>query len=115
MKLVVAYVDRENFEPIREELLGLGFVSLSAWDASGSVPEPTVSASYRGTTFETHLRPKTRLECVVGADQVPTVVDTVLRHAPERRFVFVLPIEQAFPTDTVKEDEAALSAVESTA
>ena len=29
MKMVVAYVERERFEPIREDLLELGFVSLS--------------------------------------------------------------------------------------
>ena len=76
MKMVTAYIERESFEPIREELLGLGFLSLSAWEASGSVPEALVTASYRGTAIETHLRPKTRLECVVGSDQVSTVVDT---------------------------------------
>ena len=105
MKLVVAYIEREGFEPIREELLGLGFLSISAWEASGSVPEATTTARYRGTTIETHLRPKTRLECVVGDDQVTTVVETVLKHAEDRRFVFVLPIEQAFPVDTVKAEE----------
>ena len=106
MKLVVAYIEREGFEPIREELLGLGFLSISAWEASGTVPEPTTTARYRGTTIETHMRPKTRLECVVGDDQVTTVVDTVLKHTTERRFLFVMPIEQAFPVDTVKDEEA---------
>jgi nitrogen regulatory protein P-II 1 len=111
MKMVVAYIERESFESIREELLGLGFSSISAWEASGSVPEPTVRATYRGTRIENHLRPKTRLECVVGDEQVPTVVDSVLRHATERRFVFVVAVEQAYPTDTVKSDETVTAAV----
>jgi nitrogen regulatory protein PII len=110
MKMVVAYIERESFEPIREELLGLGFVSLSAWEASGSVPEPTITGRYRGTAIENHLRPKTRLECVVGSDQVTTVVDTVLKHADDRRFVFVVPVEQAFPTDTIKDEEPVAAA-----
>jgi nitrogen regulatory protein P-II 1 len=110
MKMVVAYIERASFEPIREELLSLGFLSISAWDASGSVPEPTVTGSYRGLAIQEHLRPKTRLECVVGSDQVTTVVDTVLKHAPERRFVFVVPVEQVFPTDTVKADGTVATA-----
>ena len=101
MKMVVAYIEPGSFEPIREELLGLGFLSLSAWEASGSVPEPTSSGSYRGVAVENHLRPKTRFECVVGSDEVSTVVDTVLKHTTDRRFVFVVPVEQAYPTDTV--------------
>ena len=71
MKMVVAYIEPESFEPIREELLGLGFLSLSAWEASGSVPEPTSSGSYRGVAVENHLRPKTRFECVVGPIRSP--------------------------------------------
>jgi nitrogen regulatory protein PII len=110
MKMVVAYIERASFELIREDLLGLGFLSLSAWDASGSVPESTITGSYRGVAIENHLRPKMRLECVVGSDQVSTVVETVLKHALERRFVFVVAVEQVYPTDTVKADETAAAA-----
>jgi len=110
MKMVVAYIERESFEPIREELLGLGFLSISAWEASGSVPEPTVSGTYRGTPIENHLRPKTRLECVVGDEHVETVMETVLTLAGERRFVFVLPVEQAFPTETIASGDAVSAA-----
>jgi nitrogen regulatory protein PII len=110
MKMVVAYIEREGFEPIREELLSLGFLSISAWEASGSVPEPTTTATYRGTKIETHLRPKTRIECVAGDDQVSTVVDTVLKNTTDHRFVFVVPIEQAYPTSTVKEQETVAAA-----
>lgn len=111
MKMVVGYIDHESFEPIREELLELGFVSLSVLDASGSVPEATVTGQYRGVTIERHSRPKARLECVVGADNVSTVIDTVIKHAPERSFVFVVPVEHAYPTETVNL-QAAGEAVE---
>jgi nitrogen regulatory protein PII len=105
MKMIVAYIEREAFEPIREELLELGFLSISAWEASGSVPEALVTGRYRGATMETHLRPKTRLECVVGDEHVSTVVDTVLKLTSEHRFLFVVPVEGVFPTDTVKTDD----------
>jgi len=105
MKMVVAYIEREGFEPIREELLTLGFLSISAWEASGSTPEATATATYRGTKIETHLRPKTRLECVTGDEQVQTVVDTVLKHTSDQRFVFVVGVEQVHPTHTVKAEE----------
>jgi nitrogen regulatory protein PII len=110
MKMVVAYVEPERFEEIREDLLELGFVSLSVLSANGSVPEPTMSGTYRGATIERHLRPKARIECVVGAGHVSTVVDTVLKHGADRSFVFVVPVEQAFPSETVKTDAVAVEA-----
>jgi nitrogen regulatory protein PII len=115
MKMVVAYIERASFEPIREELLGLGFVSLSAWEASGSVPEPATIARYRGTVIENHLRPKTRFECVVGDEQVSTIVDTVMKHTDQQRFVFVVGVEEAWPTDTVKAVETVAAAVDAAA
>jgi len=110
MKMVVAYVDSDRFERIREDLLGLGFLSLSVLSASGSVPEAIVSGTYRGAAIEGHLRPKARLECVVGADYVSTVIDTVLKDGGERSFVFVVPVEQSYPTGTIKTDEVAVQA-----
>ena len=105
MKMVVGYIEREAFEPIREELLNLGFLSISVVDASGSVPEATISGQYRGVAIESHSRPKARLECVVGDDHVSMVTETVFKHAPERSFVFAVPVESAYPTETVKLEE----------
>jgi nitrogen regulatory protein PII len=104
VKMVVAYVERDVVEPIREELLELGFLSMSILDASGSVPEVTVSGEYRGVAIEQHLRPKARLECVVGEEHASTVKDTVLKHGGERCFVFTVAVEDAYPTETVKLD-----------
>ena len=109
MKMVVAYVEPGRFEPIREELLELGFGSLSVLNANGSVPETTMSGSYRGATMERHLRPKTRIECVVGADHAQTVIDTILKHAADRSFVFVVPVEQAVPAETIKSGAVAVA------
>jgi nitrogen regulatory protein P-II 2 len=110
MKLVVGYVDPDRFEEIREALLGLGFPSLSALNAAGTVPEATVTATYRGAAIEQHSRAKARLECVVGAEHASTVVDTVLSAGGERTFVFVVPVESAYPADTIKSNGVAVPA-----
>ena len=110
MKMVVAYVEPERFEGIREDLLGLGFPSLSVLSAGGTVPEATLTATYRGAAVEQHSRPKARLECVVGDEHVSTVTDTVFKHAADRSFVFVVPVESAFPTETVKLEQVGEAA-----
>ena len=109
MKMVVAYVDPDRFEGIREALLSLGFPSLSALSAAGTAPEATVTTSYRGAVTEQHSRAKARLECVVGDDHASTVVETVLDIGGERTFVFVVAVESAYPVDTIKLDEEAVA------
>lgn len=110
MKLVVAYIEPGVTERLREELLALGFRAFSSWDATGAVPDGTVTGQYRGTAIETHSRPKTRIECVVGDEHVPTVVDKVLELGGDRKFAFVLDVDSAFPMDTVTADTAGASA-----
>ena len=107
MKMVVAYVDPEKFEPIREDLLEMGFVSLTVSDASGSTPEPTMTGSYRGAKLERHVRAKARIECVLGDDQAQTVIDTMRRLGGDHTFVITVPVEGAVPDVTVKSGELA--------
>jgi nitrogen regulatory protein PII len=102
MKMVVAYVEPQRFDEIREDLLGLGFVSISVLSASGSTPEATVTGSYRGAKLEQHLRPKARIEAVVADDAVATVVDAIVKAGGERTFVTVMAVEEAHPEELVK-------------
>jgi|SRR5688572_11673 nitrogen regulatory protein PII len=104
MKLVVAYIEPGIVEHLREELLSLGISAFSTWDAIGAVPESTVTGQYRGVQIESHSRPKTRVECVVGDDHVAGVVDKLIELGGDRKFAFVLGVESAFPMDTVAAD-----------
>jgi hypothetical protein len=47
---------------------------------------------------------------VVGADHASTVIETVLKDGGEHSFVFVVPVEHAYPTETVKTDDVAVPA-----
>ena len=102
MKMVVAYVDPDRFDEIREDLLELGFLSISVLNASGSTPEATVTGSYRGAKLERHLRPKSRIEAVVADEAVETVVEAILGVAGEHKFIVVQPVDEAYPAELVK-------------
>jgi nitrogen regulatory protein PII len=102
MKMVVAYVDPARFDEIREDLLELGFLSISVLNASGSTPEATMTGSYRGAKLERHLRPKSRIEAVVADEAVETVVETILSVAGDHKFVVVQPVDEAYPAELVK-------------
>lgn len=110
MKMVVAYVDPDRFDEIREDLLELGFLSISVLNASGSTPEATMTGSYRGAKIQRHLRPKSRIEAVVADEAVPTVVDAILGVAGDHKFIVVQPVEEAHPAELVKSLATAASA-----
>ncbi len=114
MKMVVAYIRHEAFEPIRMELLGLGFPSLSITEVKGSGRQKGITEHYRGAEITNYLRPKVKIECVVETKDVPAIVDTILRHARTGSIgdgkVFVLPVEEAYRIRTGESGEETLQA-----
>ena len=59
MKKIEAYIRHEAFEPIRMELLSLGFPSLSISEVKGSGRQKGITERYRGAELTNWLRPKT--------------------------------------------------------
>ena len=114
MKLVVAYIRHEAFEPIRQELLELGFPSMSITEVKGSGRQKGVTEQYRGSSVTNYLRPKVKIECVGASGDVQTIVDSILRHARTGSIgdgkVFVLPVEQAYRIRTGESGEETLQA-----
>ena len=114
MKLVTAYIRHESFEPIRAELLELGFPSLSISEVKGSGRQKGITERYRGAEVTNYLRPKVKVECAVASSDVQTVVDTILKHARTGAVgdgkVFVMPIEEAYRVRTGESGEEVLQA-----
>ena len=114
MKKIEAYIRHEAFEPIRDELLQLGFPSLSITEVKGSGRQKGVTERYRGAELTNWLRPKVKIECVVETKDVDTVVEAILKHARTGSVgdgkLFVLPVEQAFRIRTGESGEETLQA-----
>jgi nitrogen regulatory protein PII len=114
VKKIESYIRHEAFEPIRMELLSLGFPSLSISEVKGSGRQKGITESYRGAELTNYLRPKVKLECVVADRDVQTIVDTILKHARTGAVgdgkVFVLPVEEAYRVRTGESGEDVLQA-----
>jgi nitrogen regulatory protein PII len=114
MKMVVAYIRHEAFEPIREDLLDKGFPSLSIAEVKGSGRQKGITEHYRGSAIAIHLRPKLKLECVVEDGDAQVIVDTILRHARTGSVgdgkIFLLPVEDAIRIRTGESGEEVLQA-----
>ena len=114
MKMVIAYTRHESFEPIRTELLELGFPSLTITEVKGSGRQKGITEHYRGSELTNYLRPKVKVECVVADKDVKTIVETVLKHARTGSIgdgkVFVTPVEAAYRIRTGESGEETLQA-----
>lgn len=114
MKKVEAYIRHEAFEPIRADLLDLGFPSLTISEVKGSGRQKGVTERYRGAELTNYLRPKVKLECVVSSTDVQMIVDTILKHARTGAVgdgkVFVMPVDEAFRVRTGESGEEVLQA-----
>jgi nitrogen regulatory protein PII len=118
MKMVVAYIRHEAFEPIRQDLLEAGIPSLSVTEVKGSGRQKGITEHYRGAELAIHLRPKLKIECVVEGPEVDLVTDTILRHGRTGSVgdgkIFVLPVEAAIRIRTGESGNEVLQAHEST-
>jgi nitrogen regulatory protein PII len=114
MKMVVAYIRHEAFEPIRSDLLEKGFPSISIAEVKGSGRQKGITEHYRGSAIAIHLRPKLKLEVVVEDGDAQVIVDTILRHARTGSVgdgkIFLLPVEEAIRIRTGEHGEEVLQA-----
>jgi len=116
MKMVVAYIRHEAFEPIRAELLERGFPSLTVGEVKGSGRQRGIVEHYRGSTLTVNVRPKLRVEIVIEDTDTGVVIETILKHARTGEIgdgkVFVLPVEDAIRIRTGEQGEHVLQAHE---
>jgi nitrogen regulatory protein PII len=117
MKMVIAYIRHEAFEPIRMELLDAGFPSLTVTEVKGSGRQKAITEHYRGSSLAVHLRPKLKLEIVVETKDVGVIKESILRHARTGSVgdgkLFLIPIEDAVRIRTGEEGESVLQSHES--
>ncbi len=114
MKKIEAFIRHEAFEPIRMELLNLGFPSLSISEVKGSGRQKGIVETYRGSTLTVNVRPKLKIEVVVEDRDKSLIVETILKHARTGDVgdgkIFVLPVEEAIRVRTGEEGEQVLQA-----
>ena len=114
MKMIVAYVRHEAFEPIRQELLERGIPSLSISEVKGSGRQKGVVEHYRGSTLTVNVRPKLKVEIVVDDHEKDMVVETILKHARTGSIgdgkIFVIPVEATWRIRTGESGEETLQA-----
>lgn len=81
MKLIIAYIQPERLNAVKQELYKREVFKMSVTNALGCGQQRGYVESYRGVDFEVNLLKKIRLEIAVNAEFVKPALDGIIAGA----------------------------------
>jgi nitrogen regulatory protein P-II 1 len=81
MKLIVAYIQPEKLNAVKQSLYEAEVFKISVTNALGCGRQKGYHESYRGADVEVNLLKKVRLEIAVNEDFVKPTVDAIIKGA----------------------------------
>jgi nitrogen regulatory protein P-II 1 len=112
MKLVVAYIQPDMLNSVKQELYKQDIFKISVTNALGCGQQKGYTETYRGVEIEVNLLKKVRIEIGVTEPFVQKTVDAIIAGARTGEIgdgkIFVLPIEQAIRIRSGETGEAAI-------
>lgn len=97
MKLVIAYIQPQKLNSVKQALFAKEIYKMSVTNALGCGQQKGFHENYRGVDVEVNLLKKIRIEIAVNEDFVQQTVDAVIEGARTGNIgdgkIFVMPIE----------------------
>ena len=81
MKLIIAYIQPEKLNDVKQELYKAEIFKMSVTNAVGCGQQKGYHESYRGVDIEVNLLKKVRLEIAVNKDFVQPTVNAIINGA----------------------------------
>ena len=81
MKLIIAYIQPEKLNDVKQELYKAEVYKMSVTNAVGCGQQKGYHESYRGVDMEVNLLKKVRLEIAVNEDFVKPTIDAIIKGA----------------------------------
>jgi len=98
MKKIEAIIKPFKLDDVKEALSEIGIYGMTVTEVNGYGRQKGHKEIYRGAEYVVDFLPKIKMEIIVEADQVDTVIETVVEAARTGKIgdgkIFVLPIEQ---------------------
>ena len=112
MKLVIAYIQPERLNAVKQSLYEAEIFKMSVTTALGCGQQKGYHESYRGADLEVNLLKKVRLEIAVSAEYVDKTVDAVIKGARTGKIgdgkILVLDVAECVRIRTGEKGEAAV-------
>jgi len=81
MKLVIAYIQPEKLDDVKQALYEKGVTKMSVTNSLGCGQQMGYQETYRGVKMEVNLLKKTRLEIAVNDDYVEPTIEGIISGA----------------------------------
>ncbi|HOF17640.1 MAG TPA: P-II family nitrogen regulator [Phycisphaerae bacterium] len=112
MKLIIAYIQPEKLNDVKQALYAAEVYKMSVTNAMGCGQQKGYHETYRGVDIEVNLLKKVRLEIAVNEAFVQPTIDAIIRGARTDRIgdgkIFVLPLERCIRIRTGEEGNEAI-------
>jgi nitrogen regulatory protein P-II 1 len=100
MKLIIAYIQPEKLNDVKQALYEAEVYKISVSNALGCGQQKGYHESYRGVEIEVNLLKKVRLEIAVNKDFVQPTVDAIIKGARTGKIgdgkIFILDLQECF-------------------
>jgi len=97
MKLIIAYIQPDKLNEVKQELYKAEVYKMSVTNALGCGQQMGFTESYRGVAIEVNLLKKVRVEIAVNDDFVKKTVDAIVAGAKTGTIgdgkIFITPLE----------------------
>jgi nitrogen regulatory protein PII len=98
MKKIEAIVKPHKFEEVQEALREAGVTGMTVTDVKGFGRQRGHTEIYRGSEYTVDFVPKTLIEILAADDQVPVIVDSILKSASTGKVgdgkIFISPVNE---------------------
>jgi len=112
MKLIIAYIQPEMLNAVKQALYAVQVYKISVTNALGCGRQKGYHESYRGVDIEVKLLKKVRLEIAVNQDFVRPTVEAIIDGARTGKIgdgkIFVLPLEECYRIRTGQTGKEAI-------
>ncbi|MHC4985666.1 MAG: P-II family nitrogen regulator [Planctomycetota bacterium] len=112
MRLIVAYIQPERLNDVKQSLYANNVFKMSVTNALGCGEERGYQETYRGVDIEVDLLKKVRLDIAVNEDYVQPTIDAIVAGARTGEIgdgkIFVIPLERCVRIRTGEEGNDAI-------
>lgn len=112
MKLIVAYIQPERLNAVKQSLYEKEIYRLSVMNALGCGQQKGYHESYRGSDIEVNLLKKVRMEVAVNDEYVDGTIDAIIKGARTGKIgdgkIFVLDLPECIRIRTGEKGKDAI-------
>lgn len=112
MKKIEAIIKPFKLEDLKDALQEVGITGMTVSEVKGYGRQQGHSELYRGAEYVVDFLPKIKVELVVEASNVDSIIDTIIKATRTGKIgdgkIFISPIERVIRVRTGEEDKEAI-------